>query len=175
MPCHCCGLDAEFFQTLLIIFLLALDRGLGDPVQIPHTGLGNSPSTLSAGTFLILVHLFQDAQLFQSLHNFAVHRAGGIDVVRGSRTSVLGASVDSSESAYTDRLSEVDMSRDGGSPDVEPVGRLGRELVGMRRLDSVDPTWYLQLALSLQELGICVDEFLGIDIFNGNATHDCGI
>jgi hypothetical protein len=48
--------------------------------------------------------------------------------------------VDFSESAYTNRLSEVDMSGDGGSSNVEPVGGLRREFVGVRSLDGVDPT-----------------------------------
>jgi hypothetical protein len=60
-------------------------------------------------------------------------------VVGGARAAVLGGSVDLAEAAYTDSLAHVDVTGDGSGTDVEPVDVLGRELIGVARLDSVNP------------------------------------
>lgn len=58
----------------------------------------------------------------------------------GAAASVLGGTVDLSETANTDGLAEVDVAGDGGGTDVEPVNVLGRELLGGTSLDGVNPT-----------------------------------
>jgi hypothetical protein len=49
--------------------------------------------------------------------------------------------VNLAETANTDGLAEVDVTGNGGSTDVVPVGVLRRELVGGGGLDSVNPTY----------------------------------
>lgn len=78
----------------------------------------------------------------------------------GTDTPVLGGTVDLAETADTDGLAEVDVAGDGGGADVEPVYVLGGELAGGAGLHGIDPTGDGQLALTLQESGICVDELL---------------
>jgi len=57
---------------LFVILLLTLNRGLGNSVEISHTGLGDSAPTPSTGAFIILIKLFQNTQLLQGLHDLAV-------------------------------------------------------------------------------------------------------
>lgn len=58
----------------------------------------------------------------------------------GAGTTVLGGTVDLAETADTDGLAGVDEAGDRGGADVEPVGVLGRHLLGGAGLDGVDPT-----------------------------------
>lgn len=81
-------------------------------------------------------------------------------MVAGADAAVLGRAVDLAEAADTDGLAEVDVAGDGGGAHVEPVNVLGRELLGGTGLDDVDPTGNGQLALTLQERSIGVDELL---------------
>ena len=46
-----------------------------------------------------------------------------------------------SQPADTDGLAQVDVAGDGCGADVEPVGGLGREFVGVGGFDGVDPAW----------------------------------
>ena len=62
-------------------------------------------------------------------------------MVGGAGTTVLGRAVNLAETANTDGLAEVDVTGNGGSTDVVPVGILGRKLVGGGGLDSVNPTY----------------------------------
>lgn len=61
-------------------------------------------------------------------------------MVGGAGTTVPGRAVNLAQAANTDGLAEVDVTGDGGSADVVPVGVLGREFVGGGGLDSVNPT-----------------------------------
>lgn len=103
-------------------------------VQVTLAGLGDAAATL-------LLVLLEDANLLQGLHDLTVNGAGGVDVVRGAGTAVLGGTVDLAETANTDSLAHVDVAGNGGGADVEPVGVLGRHLLGRAGLDSVNPTW----------------------------------
>jgi hypothetical protein len=62
-------------------------------------------------------------------------------VVRGSGAAVLGAAVDFAEAADADGFAQVDVARDGGGADVEPVRGLGGEFVRVRGFYCVDPAW----------------------------------
>ena len=81
-------------------------------------------------------------------------------MVRGADTAVLGSAVDLAEAADTDSLAHVDVAGDGGGAHVVPVNVLRRELAGGAGLDGVDPAGDGELALTLQESGIGVDELL---------------
>ena len=155
---------------VVLVLLLGLSGGLGDTVQITLAGLGD------AATTLVLI-LLEDANLLEGLEDLAVDGAGGVDVLGGAGTTVLGGTVDLAETADTDGLAEVDVAGDGGGAHVEPVNVLGRELLGDASLDGVDPacSWSEacgncremnvhtrngQLALALQESRIGGDELL---------------
>ena len=128
---------------LVILLLLGLEGGLGNTVQVTLAGLCDAAATL------VLVDL-NDADLLERLEDLAVDGAGGVNVVGGAGTAVLGgtaiismlcrlwwccsrgcAPVDLAETANTDGLAHVDVTGDGGSADVEPVDVLGRQLVGV--------------------------------------------
>lgn len=119
---------------VILVLLLGLGGGLGDPVQIPLAGLGDASAAL-------LLVLLEDANLLEGLHDLAVDRARGVDVLGGARAAVDGGAVHLAEAADADRLAEVDVAGDGGGADVEPVNVLGGELLGDTSLDGVDPTW----------------------------------
>jgi len=105
-------------------------------VQITLSGLGNS------ATSLILVTL-KDTDLLKRLHDLAVDRAGGIDVVGWAGATVAGGAVDLAKTADTDGLAEVDVAGDGGGAHVEPVDGLRWELLGWAGLHRVNPTcWW---------------------------------
>ena len=102
---------------LVIGLLLGLSGGLGDTVKITLAGLGDAAATL------LLVDL-NDTDLLKSLEDLAVDTAGGVDVLGGAHTSVLGGAVDLSETANTDGLAHVDVAGNGGGAHVEPVNVL---------------------------------------------------
>lgn len=112
-----------------------LVHGVVRTVQITLAGLGDAAATL------LLVNL-QDADLGERLHDLAVNRAGGIDVLGGARAAVLGGTVDLAETADTDGLAAVNVAGNGGGADVEPVGVLRRHLLGGTGLDGVNPAWW---------------------------------
>lgn len=103
--------------------------------------------------------MLEDTDLLKGLDDLAVDGAGGIDVVVGAGATVLDGAVDLAEAANTNGLAEVDVTSDGSGTDVVPsncqmcrqrkndivgsvvpVSVLGRELVGARGLDSVNPS-----------------------------------
>lgn len=112
-----------------------MESGGEHTVQITLAGLGDAAASL-------LLILLQDADLLKRLHDLAVNGARGVDVLRGTRATVLGGTVDLAEAANTDSLAAVDVAGDGGSADVEPIGILGRHLLGGTSLDGVNPTWW---------------------------------
>jgi hypothetical protein len=153
-------------------------------VQITLAGLCDAAAAL-------LLVLLEHVDLLQSLHDLAVDAAAAGNVVRGARATVLGNTVHLPQTADTDRLAEVDMAGDRGGADVEPVDLLGRELLGDTSLDRVNPAYTRevqrsvmpdpgrassrgkgcmvltrnwQLALSLQESGIRIDELVRLQI-----------
>jgi hypothetical protein len=73
-------------HLLVVLLLVSLECGLGDTVQITLTGLCDTTATL------VLI-LLEHTDLLESLHNLAVDGAGGIDMVGGARTAVLGGTV----------------------------------------------------------------------------------
>jgi hypothetical protein len=91
-------------------------------------------------TSLVLI-LLQDTDLLECLHDLAVDTSGSVHVVRWTRAAVTSGSVDLSQASDTDGFSQVDMSSDGSSTDVEPVDRLGREFLCWPGLDGVNPTY----------------------------------
>lgn len=103
-------------------------------VKITLAGLGDATAAL-------LLVVLNDADLLEGLEDLAVDGAGGVDVVGGTHTTVLGGAVNLAEAADTDGLAEVDVAGDGGGADVEPVNVLGRELVAGAGLDDVNPAW----------------------------------
>jgi hypothetical protein len=100
-------------RLFLIRVLLLIDSGLGDTVQITLAGLGDTAATL------VLIGL-EDTDLLEGLESLAVDGAGGIDVVSGTGTTVLGGTVNLAETADTDGLAHVDVAGTGGGADVEP-------------------------------------------------------
>lgn len=115
--------------------------------------LGNSSTTL--------VRELQNTNLGQGLNDLSVDGSGSIGVSVGSETSVDGTTVQLVQLTNTNLLSQIDVTGDGSSSLVEPSLRLlGRQLIAGRGLDNVNVTRDLQLTLSLQELGVSVDEIL---------------
>jgi hypothetical protein len=110
---HLCERQVRSKNLLLIFVLLVIDSGLGDTVQVTLTALGDPSATL------VLVNL-NNTDLLESLEHSAVDLTGGVDVVRWTRTAVLGRSVDLAETANTDSLAEVDVTGDSGGANVEP-------------------------------------------------------
>jgi hypothetical protein len=103
-------------NNLLIIFLLLfVNGGLGNTIQITLAALGDPSATL------LLVNL-KNTDLLKGLEDPAVNLTGGLDVVGWGRATVLGRSVDLAEAANTDSLAHVDVTSDGGSANVEPIG-----------------------------------------------------
>lgn len=100
-------------NLFVILLLLLVDGGLGDPVQIPLATLRD------AAAALVLV-LLEHADLLQRLHHLAVDGPGGVDVVGRAGTTVLGGAVDLAQTANTDGLAHVDVTGDGGGTDVVP-------------------------------------------------------
>jgi hypothetical protein len=100
-------------RLLLVRLLILVNGGLGDTVKITLAGLGDAAATL------LLINL-EDTDLLESLEGLAVNGAGGINVVSGTGTTVLGGTVNLAEAANTDGLAHVDVAGDGGSADVEP-------------------------------------------------------
>lgn len=149
-------MDNNCLLVILIILLLGLSSGLSNTVQITLAGLGDAAATL-------LLILLKDANLLEGLDDLAVDGARGVDVVGGTRATVLGGTVDLAKTADTDGLAEVDVAGDRGGADVEPVNVLGGQLLGRAGLDGVDPTRDGQLALTLQERSIGVDELLRLE------------
>lgn len=98
---------------LLLLLLLLLEGGLGDAVQIPLAGLGDTTAAL-------LLVLLDDTDLLEGLEDLTVDSARGVNVVRGAGTAVLRGSVDLAEAADTDGLAQVDVTSDSGGADVEP-------------------------------------------------------
>lgn len=105
---------------VVLILLLRLKSGLGDTVQITLAGLSDAAATL------LLIGL-EDTDLLEGLEDLAVDGTGGIDVVRWTRTAVLGATVGLAETADTDGLADVDVAGNGGCADVEP----GNQVLGI--------------------------------------------
>lgn len=103
----------ETCLLVILVLLLSLDGGLGDTVQVTLALLSD------AATTLVLV-LLEDTNLLEGLHDLSVDRAGGVDVVRWARATVLGATVNLPETPNTDGLAHVDVAGDGSSADVEP-------------------------------------------------------
>ena len=68
---------------LVILLLLGLEGGLGNTVQVTLAGLCDAAATL------VLVDL-NDADLLERLEDLAVDGAGGVNVVGGAGTAVLG-------------------------------------------------------------------------------------
>ncbi len=126
-------ISLESDTNLLVIRLLLVNGGLGNSVKITLAGLGDAAATL------VLV-LLEDTDLLKGLEDLALDSTGGVNVVGGAGTTVLGRAVDLTQAANTDGLAEVDVTGDGGSADVVPVGVLGRKFVGGGGLDSVNPT-----------------------------------
>lgn len=120
-------------NLLVILLLIGLEGGHSNTVQITLTGLGD------AATSLVLI-LLKDTDLLKGLHDLAVNRARGIDVVGRAGATVLGGTMDLAKTADTDGLAEVDVTSDGGSADVVPVNGLRRELLHVTGLDGVNPT-----------------------------------
>lgn len=74
-------------------------------VKISLARLGNS-----ASSFLFI--LLNNTNLLEGLHNLAVNRAGGIDVLGGAGATILGASVNLPEATDTDSFAKVNMASD---------------------------------------------------------------
>lgn len=108
-----------------------------------------------------LVRELQNTNLGQGLNDLSVDGAGSVSVSVRSKTSVDGTTVQLVQLADTDLLSQVDVTGNGRGSLVEPSLRLlGGQLIASRGLDNVNVTRDLQLTLSLQELGVSVDEIL---------------
>lgn len=114
-PARDTTLSKPFYQNLLVIlFLVSLNSGLRNTVQISLSTLGDASSSL------VLI-LLQDTDLLKGLHDFAVDAARGINVVGWARATVACAAVDFAETADTYGFAEVDVAGDGSSADVKPV------------------------------------------------------
>ena len=103
-----------FSFHLLIVFLLLVNGGLGNTVQIPLAALGDAAATL------VLVVL-EDIDLLEGLEDLTVDGSRGVNVVGGTVAAVLGRAVDLAQTVDTDGLAEVDVTGDGGSADVVPI------------------------------------------------------
>lgn len=84
--------------------------------------------------------MLEDTDLLKSLKDAAVDGTGGVDVLGGTGTPVLGVTVDLAKTANTDGLAEVDVTSDTGGTNVEPVDVLRGELSRGASLNGVDPT-----------------------------------
>lgn len=72
-------------QKANLLFFLGFDRGLGNTIQISSAGLTDAPATLLV--------LLQNTNLLKRLEDIPVDTSRGIDVVAGTRTPVLGGTV----------------------------------------------------------------------------------
>lgn len=138
--------------------LLVLLQGLSsNTVQVSLTVLRDSSATLWRN--------FKNTNLLQGLDNSSVDGAGSVGVLVWSETSVDGATVQLVQLTDTNVLSQVNVSGSGSSSLVEPsLGFLWGQLVTGRGLDKFNVTWNLQLTLTLQELGVSVDEVLSWNV-----------
>jgi hypothetical protein len=59
--------------------------------------------------------------------------------MRGSAAAVFCRAVRFAQAADTDGFAEIDVAGDGSGADVEPVGGLGREFIGVGGFNGVDP------------------------------------
>lgn len=101
-------------ETNLLLVLLLVNGGLGNPVKIPLAGLGDAASAL-------LLVVLKDTDLLERLDDLAVDGTGGIDVVVGAGATVLGRAVDLAQAANTDGLAHVDVTGNGSGADVVPA------------------------------------------------------
>jgi hypothetical protein len=90
-------------------------------------------------TSLLLI-LFKYTNLLKCLHDLAIDTSTSIDVVGWARATVTGGAVDFAKTTNTNGFSEIDVTGDRSSTDVEPVNGLRWELLGWASLDSVNPT-----------------------------------
>ena len=109
------ALSARIVPLLVIIFVfvLGLHGAQRNTIQISLADLRDA-----SPAFLLV--LLEHTDLLQRLHDLAVDRARGIDVVRRPRAAVLGAAVDFAHAADADGLAHVDVAGDGSGADVEP-------------------------------------------------------
>lgn len=81
-------------------------------------------------------------------------------MVRRTGTPAVGGTVQLGERSDTDRLAEVDVARDGGSPHVKPVRVIRSEFLLGTGLDGVDPGGDLELTRPLEVGRVRGDEAL---------------
>lgn len=142
---------------LVILVLISLIESLlglgGNTVQISLSILGDLSGTGSL--------VFKDSELLQSLDGLSVDGTGSIVVLVWSGTSVVGTSVKFVQFTDTNVLSQVDVSSDRGGSLVEPsLGILWWHLIAGACFHSLDIRWNFELTLSLQELGVVINEIL---------------
>lgn len=70
--------------------------------------------------------MLKDTDLLKGLEDLTVDGTGGVDVVGGTVTAVLGRAVDLAETVDTDSLAEVDVTGDGSGADVVPISSVRR-------------------------------------------------
>lgn len=122
----------------LVLLSESLEAGDGDSVEVTHTILRDTTTTLGV--------LLENTNTLETLNDLALNRTGGVSVVRRAETAVGGTTVELSEMADTDSLAKVDVTGEGGGADVEPVWVVRGLLLEVTGLDNVDPGGHLDLA-----------------------------
>jgi len=87
--------------------------------------------------------------------------------MRGARSSSLRAAIDFLERAHSDARAQIELARNRGGSDIEPVRIVWREFLVRSGLDNVGPFGNLDLA-SLQKYCIGMDEILRRDVLHSH-------
>merc|ERR1719159_837052 len=132
-------------------------------IQITLAFLSDATSTLLGG-------LFQDLKLLQGLESGAGNTSGTTVEVGGSGSTALATTINLGQSTNTDSSAEVDVTSDGSSTHVEPVGIIGSQLLVSTGLDKVDPLRDFQLARTLQKGSVGGDKLLSRNVFDSSTT-----
>jgi hypothetical protein len=126
-------------------------------------------------TSLGVLGLLHQSELTELLKNMTVDLASAEGEMAWSTSKSLRTTENLSQSTNTNVRSDVDSARDGGGSGVHPISVIRGEFLEGGGLDDVSPLrsdfkknveltstylWDLELALSLQVLGVRLDEFL---------------
>lgn len=156
----------------LLLLLGGLDNSSRNPVQIPLTVLGNSPSSI----FCLLEH----ADFLKGLADFALHGRGRVGVVRGAVAPSVATTVEFCQGTDTDVLAEVYVPCNGSyctdstpgcthfrtfaairtCTDIEPIGIVGCEFLERGGFDEINPNRNLEFSRALQVGSVGGDEGL---------------
>lgn len=127
-------MDSEYQARLqkrsLSLLLLVLHHLGSNSIHVGHTLGSKRLSSESGGTFLgLILDLASEAVLLKLLVAVSDDLSSGLSLVRLESSVSLLATIVLAEAGHIDFLSHVHLVSEGGSPGVEPVGVVGRQLL----------------------------------------------